>query len=106
MVYAQQPVYGPPQSGFDPYAAQPGVVPYTAPQPSVVPGPVLPPANPVVIEQTLPVYPAAVPVRFVWYGEFLYLCERRGDDELRRPCKWGRCSASNTTHSDGASRLG
>lgn len=63
---AQQPVYAPPNT------IQPGgIVPGTI-QPGVVPGPILPPTTPV-FQQALPVYPAEVPVRFVLFGEYLYL---------------------------------
>jgi hypothetical protein len=57
---------------FDPYAV------YQQPSGEIIPGPVLPPTSPpVVIEQPLPVIPAGYPVRFVVFGEYLYM---RGSD--------------------------
>ena len=61
------------QPSFDPYVMnQQPLAPPTAP--SVAPGTIIPTTpGPVVIEQTLPIFPADRPVRFVLSGEFLYL---------------------------------
>jgi hypothetical protein len=64
---AQQIPFAQPSPSFDPYAAQPG---------GVIPGPALPPGSPT-FQQELPVFLAGFPVRFVLFGEFLYL---RGSD--------------------------
>lgn len=62
---AQQPVVTEPLPSFDPYGnVQPDVV---------IPGAIAPPPSEIIVQETLPVYPAAIPVRFVWFGEFLYL---------------------------------
>ena len=71
-VAQQQPSIG--QPSFGPNLGQPGF----GPQPSlVVPGPALPPTADVVVPaspvETLPVFAAGIPVRFVLSGEFLYL---------------------------------